>query len=112
MLSVFLPRGVERLGYTVGVECECVSTGERTLPGRAVPFLEQPQHSAGGAEPFQRAISAQKQRTQMSAIYITQALRPGVILGIEQGGVGAVGRILIKQAIGQLQKTLRLIQRD
>ena len=48
----------------------------------------------------------------MSAIYITQAPRSVVVLGKEQGGVGVFGRILVKQAIGQLQEALWLIQCD
>src|SRR5664279_1562670 len=91
MLSKFLPRGVKRFGYAVGVERECVSARERALAGRAIPLLEESQHGGRGAESFQSAILAQKKCREMSAIYITQAPRSGVILGIEQCGVGAVG---------------------
>src|SRR5271157_3723942 len=48
----------------------------------------------------------------MSAIHVTQAPRSVVVLGEEQGSVGVFRRILVKQAIGQLQEALRLVQRD
>src|ERR1035438_5467971 len=48
----------------------------------------------------------------MSAIYVAQVPRPVVILGKEQGGVGAFRRILVKQTIGQLQEALWLIECD
>src|SRR5271166_291124 len=112
LLSEFLSCRVERFGYAVGVECECVSGGEWTLSGRALPFLEEAQHGARRVEPFQGTVVPEQERGEMPAIYITQALHSVVVLGKKQGGVGIVRRILVKCAIYQLQEALRLIQRD
>ena len=61
-------------------------------------------------EPLEGAIFPEQKRAQMPAIYIAQAPLKVVVFGKEQGGIGAVARILVEQAIYQLQKALWLIE--
>src|SRR6266852_2028212 len=45
----------------------------------------------------------------MSTVSVAQALRLVVIFGKEEGGVGVVGGVVIKQFVDRSQKSLRVI---
>src|SRR5260370_30062526 len=67
LLSEFLSRVVERFGYAGGVERESVPAQDGPLPGRAVPFLEEPQHGRSRPEPFQRPVLTPSKRRKLCA---------------------------------------------
>jgi hypothetical protein len=69
-LSEFLSRNIERFGYSVGIENECISREELTFPNLAIPLLEQTQHRAGGVEAFQSFIGTEEKRGVMATICI------------------------------------------
>src|SRR6266481_9707265 len=79
---------------------------------RALPFLEEAQNRACGIQPFQSVIPAKQQSGEMATVGVAQALRLIVIFGEEERGIGAVGRVLIKQVVDAPQQTLWLIQSD
>src|SRR5207237_9774957 len=88
LFSKFLSSCVEGCGDAVGVKRECVSREELAFPNRAIPFLEESQHRAGGFEPRQSVIAPEEEGGEMPAARVAQAPRAVVILGKEEGGVG------------------------
>src|SRR5438067_6005 len=102
--SKFLSVRVERFGDAVGVERERVAGEEMTFADRAIPVLEEAQHSAVGLESHQRIITAKQERGEMPAVRVTQALQLVVIFAKEQAGISVVGRIVIKQLVDGAQE--------
>src|SRR5271165_3528938 len=60
LLSELLARCVKRFRYSVGIEGERVSAQQCALPGRAIPFLEQPQN--GEVEPSRSSEPSRRRR--------------------------------------------------
>src|SRR6266567_3978234 len=111
-LSEFLPCTVERFGYAIRIECEDVSWQETALANGAIPFLEEPEDSARGIEPFKPAVAPEQKSGEVATICIPQAPQFIVIFGEEECGVGAVGRILVEKPIDGPQEALWLTQSE
>src|SRR4029077_3084709 len=101
--------GIDRLGDSVGVEHESVTTAELSFIEVALPFVEEPEHCAGGVEPLQRAGCSQQESRVMSTVRVAKPLRAIVILGKEQSSVGTVDRALVKEAVDGFKKLPWLI---
>lgn len=110
--SEFLSGIVERFGDAIGIERERVPRVKATLPYRAVPILEEPQNRFRGRKPFNGVAAAQKKASEMPAIRVAQAPRLVVVLGKEERGVGALGRILVKELVHRSQEPFWLVQSD
>src|ERR1700720_1726841 len=111
-LSTVFSSVVERVGYPIRVECQCVAWKELKVGNQAVPLPEKSEDSRRGIKPLKRIIAPKENRGVVSTIHVAQA--PGfiVVFGKEERGVGAVGRIFIKQLVHRPQESLRLIQSD
>ena len=103
---------IERIGYPIRVECQCVAWKDLKIGNQAVPFPEKSQDSRSGIEPLKTIIAPKENRGVVPTIHVAQA--PGfiVVFGKEERGVGAIGRIFIKQLVHRPQESLRLIQSD
>ena len=112
LFSEFLFSITKGFGYAVTVEQDRVSSRELAFRDRAIPFFKKSQYGARGVEPFKSVIAAQDEGAEMTAIRVAQALSSVIVFGEEEGGVGAVGRILAKELIHGSQEALRLIQSD
>ena len=96
LLSKVFPTAVERIGYPVRVECQCVSWKELDIGDQAVPLREESQDSLSGIEPLKRVIAPKKQRRIVPTIHVAQAPVFIIVCGKEERCIGAVGRIFIK----------------
>ena len=103
---------IERVGYSIRVERQCVAWKELEVGNQAVPFPEKSQDSRSGIEALKSIIASKENRGVVPTIHVAQA--PGfiVVFGKKERGVGAVGRIFIKQLVYRPQESLRLIQSD
>src|SRR5262249_27855392 len=108
LLSEFLVRVVKGFGNSVRIKCECISRAEPGFIDRTIPFPEEAHYRARGIEAFHGAIGAQEQRGEMPAVRITKAARIIVVFGEEEGRVGALRRILVKELVYRSQQPLRL----
>jgi hypothetical protein len=70
LFSEFLSRIVERFGHAIGVECKGVSWDETALSDGALPPCGQPQHSAGGIQPFDVVIVPQEKGGGVTTIRV------------------------------------------
>ena len=103
---------IERVSYSIRVERQCVAWKELKVGNQAVPIPEKSEDSRSGIEPLKGIISPKENRGIVPTIHVAQA--PGfiVVFGKKERGVGAVGRIFIKQLVYRPQESLRLIQSD
>src|SRR5437773_884528 len=96
--------GIDRLSNSVGVEHESVTTAELSFLEVALPFIEEPEHCAGGIEPLQRPRCPQQERRVVSTVSVAKPLRLIVIFAKKQGSVGTVDRALVKEAVNGFKK--------
>ena len=112
LLSKILSRFIERVGYSIRVECERVSRKELGFVQQAVPFREEAQNRGGGIQTLKRAITAKQKPWVVPAIGIAHTPGGIVIFGKYKSGISAVGRVFVKKLVYRLQKALRLVRRD
>ena len=77
---------------------------------RAIPFLEKPKNRASRLQLFHSVVAAQQETTEMSAVDVAHTLRPVVIFGEEERGIGTVAGVVIKQLVDRSQKSSRVLQ--
>ena len=99
LFSEFFSGIIERFGNAVGVKSERVAGEKLEFGNRAVPYREDSQYCARGIQPFQRAVAPQQKTGEVPAIGVTQTPQLVVIFREEEGGVGALGRILVKELV-------------
>jgi hypothetical protein len=109
LFSEFFSYVVERFGYAVGIEREGVAGGEPAFADRTIPVVKKAQNGTSGMEAFQSVIVPEKKSAEMPAVGVAQAPDFVIVLGKEKRGVGAVGRIVIKEPVHGPQELLRLI---
>src|SRR6516162_70637 len=108
LFAKFLSLAVHRLRDSIGVKQDRVTWSQYAFFHRAIPFLEQAHHRAGGAEPFHLLMAPQEQRSRMPAIRVAQLARFVVIFSKEQRRVIPIARVFVKQTIHRLQKSFGL----
>ena len=99
LLAELFVGGIVGFGDAVGVEREGVAWTELAFADFAIPILEDTQDGGGGIEAFDSAIAAEDQSGKMAAIGIAQAAGSVVIFGEEEGGEGAVGRVVAEKLV-------------
>src|SRR5712664_602714 len=112
LFAEFFVGGVVGFGDAVGVEGERVPWVKLAFSNFAIPILEDSQYSGCGFEPLDSVITAEHKTVEMATIGVAQAARGVVILGEEEGGEGAVRRVLAKELVHGTQEALRLVQSD
>ena len=56
-------------------------------------------------------MAAKQQARDVPAIRVAQAPLHIAVFGKEEGGIGAIDRVFVKQLVGRMQEALRLIRR-
>jgi hypothetical protein len=100
---------VEGFGDAVGVEGEEVARGELALDGRGMPVLEEAEDGCGGVEALDLAAAAEEDGTEVAAVGVAESAGGVVVVGEEDGGVGAVGGVLEEETVDGLEEELRLV---
>lgn len=108
----FVAGFVEGFGDAVGVEGESVPGAEGALADFAIPFFENAEDGGGGVEAIDRIVAAENECGQMAAVNVADKATRDVVIGEEERGEGAVGRVLGKELIDGAQEALRLIERN
>ena len=112
LFAELLVAGVEGLDDAVGVNRERVAGEEFALFDAAIPIAEEPEDGAGSAQPFERAAGTQEKRRQMAAVGVAQAAAAVLVLGEEQGSVGALGAVSVKDLVDRPQQGARPVGDD
>ncbi len=108
----FVAGFVEGFGNAVGVERESVAGAESALADFAVPFFENAEDGGRGVQTVEGVVLADDERGGMSAIDVADKAARDVVIGEEERGESAVGRVLGKELIDCAQEALRLIERN
>ena len=108
----FVAGFVEGFGDAVGVEGESVAGVEGALADFAIPFFENAEDGGGGVEAVDRIVAAEDECGRMAAIDVAEAAGRDVVIGEEERGEGAVGRVLGEELIDGAQEALGLVERD
>src|SRR5258708_15240479 len=75
-----------------------------------MPLSEDAHYRRCSFQPLYSTVASNEQWREMSAIRVSQTALRVVILGKEQGGVGAFRRIVVEELVHGSQETLPLIR--
>ena len=112
IFAEFFVVGIEGFGYAVGIKDEGVAGLELAFADFAIPVVEGAEDGGGGAETFDGGIAAEDQAGEMAAIDVADAAGKFVVLGEEERGERAAGRVFAEELIDGAEKVLRVVTRD
>jgi len=72
-------------------------------------LFEEAEDGGGRVEPLNLAVAAKKNAREVAAVGVAQSAGVVVVVGEEDGGVGAVGGVLEKESVDGLKEELRLV---
>ena len=110
LLAELLAGVVEGFRDAVGVEGQEVVGLETALPDRALPLPEEPQDGRGRLEPVHGPVTTQDERAEVAAVHVAEPARGVVVVGEEEAGEGAFGRVLAEELVDGLEEAPRLVE--
>jgi hypothetical protein len=110
--AVFVACVVEGLGDAVGIENESVARMDGYLAQFAVPLFEDAEDGGGGLEAVDGIVAAQNECGRMAAINVAEPTAGNMVVGEEERGEGAVGRVLREELVDDAKNVFQAIVRD
>ena len=78
----------------------------------AVPLFENAEDGGGGVEAIDRIVAAEDECGRMAAVDVAEAAGGDVVIGEEECGEGAVGRVLREELVDDAKNIFQAIVRD
>jgi hypothetical protein len=110
--AVFVAGLVERFGDAVGIENEGVAGVDGLFAQFAVPLFENAEDGGGGVEAVDGIVAAEDECGRMAAIDVAEAAAGNVVVGEEERGERAVGRVLREELVDDAKNIFQAIVRD